>query len=467
MKTQSLMTSGGFKHEREEFINPKGEKFRRKEHQQPSYAFLETIDEKKLDFDFEKRCSVTLSYLNCYCCLVCGKYLQGRHESSPAFLHSVNDNHHVFISFNSLKVFLLPDNIEVKDQGKIQTLVRVRNAIRPYFNKEEILSFPIQCFDLYDQIYTNGFVGFNNSSSGNESINVVLSLLSHIIPVRNYFLLENTDQEDEMIKRLAIIVRKIWFTKLFKPYLSSEEFLAYISVAEKAIFDRAYDPGQLFIWLVNTLANKSPRLKEILNSVCQGVVQVTTIPIKAIVDIKGDFVEFQKKPEKQKENIVPYWCLALDLPPNPLFKTNQYANDLPQVRLEDLLKKFNGTQEQEFARGLRRYRLIRLPKYLIIHFSRFDKKHTQPVKNRNQTLVEFSQSLELQNTTYTLIANVIHETAREAAVDEDEKSRWKIQLLNSATDQWIELDGTTARIKERELLFLQETYLQLWRKDSN
>jgi hypothetical protein len=30
-----------------------------------------------LDFDFEKLCSISLSNLNVYACLVCGKYFQG------------------------------------------------------------------------------------------------------------------------------------------------------------------------------------------------------------------------------------------------------------------------------------------------------------------------------------------------------------------------------------------------------
>ena len=31
-----------------------------------------------LDFDFEKLCSVSLSHINVYACLVCGKYFQGK-----------------------------------------------------------------------------------------------------------------------------------------------------------------------------------------------------------------------------------------------------------------------------------------------------------------------------------------------------------------------------------------------------
>lgn len=39
--------------------------------------YLDTIDRTVLDFDFEKLCSVTLSNINVYACLVCGKYFQG------------------------------------------------------------------------------------------------------------------------------------------------------------------------------------------------------------------------------------------------------------------------------------------------------------------------------------------------------------------------------------------------------
>ena len=37
-----------------------------------------------LDFDFEKLCSVSLSHINIYACLVCGRYFQGKNNS----LHS-------------------------------------------------------------------------------------------------------------------------------------------------------------------------------------------------------------------------------------------------------------------------------------------------------------------------------------------------------------------------------------------
>lgn len=438
---------------------------KRVKYDEPSYAFLETIDERKLDFDFEKRCSITLSLLNCYCCLVCGKYLRGRRENTPAFLHSVNEDHHVFINFNSLKVYLLPDDVEVEDKGKIQVLVRIRNAIRPFFTKEEINNSPHACFDLNNQEYTNGFIGFNNNASGNDSLNVILLLLSHIIPLRDYFLLQDYFKEHEIVQRLGIIVRKLWSPKLFKPYISSEEFLAYVSVIDPKISSKVSDPRQIFIWLINNLVKKSSSLRKILGDTFQGNVQVATIPIKPVLDLNGDVVKFQRETSHEDYVTVPFWSLSLDLPPTPLFKDSRNANDLPQVKIEDLLKKYNGTQEQQFAQGFKKYKLIRLPKYLILHFNRFDRKNTLPVKGRNQTLVEFSQRMEFLESKYTLVANVVHDTIGTTAFDDDDKSIWRIQLFNSTKRQWVELGGTINRLKERELLFLQETYMQVWVKD--
>lgn len=43
----------------------------------PSNMYLDTVDRTRLDFDFEKLCSISLSNLNVYACLICGKYFQG------------------------------------------------------------------------------------------------------------------------------------------------------------------------------------------------------------------------------------------------------------------------------------------------------------------------------------------------------------------------------------------------------
>ena len=63
--------------------------------------YLDTIDRGVLDFDFEKLCSISLSRINVYACLVCGKYFQGRGNNTHAYTHSVSDGHRVFLNLES------------------------------------------------------------------------------------------------------------------------------------------------------------------------------------------------------------------------------------------------------------------------------------------------------------------------------------------------------------------------------
>lgn len=62
------------------------------------------INRAVLDFDFEKVCSVCVSNINVYGCLVCGKYFQGRGPSSYAYAHSIHNDHHVFINLETAMV---------------------------------------------------------------------------------------------------------------------------------------------------------------------------------------------------------------------------------------------------------------------------------------------------------------------------------------------------------------------------
>ena len=75
--------------------------------------YLDTINRQFLDFDFEKLCSVSLSKINVYACLVCGKYFQGRGTNTHAYTHSVAESHHVFLNLHTLKFYCLPDNYEI------------------------------------------------------------------------------------------------------------------------------------------------------------------------------------------------------------------------------------------------------------------------------------------------------------------------------------------------------------------
>ena len=80
-----------------------------------------------MDFDFEKFCSVSLSNLNVYACLVCGKYYQGRGKKSHAYTHSLEAGHHVYINLRTENVYCLPDGYEINDPS----LDDIRHVLNP------------------------------------------------------------------------------------------------------------------------------------------------------------------------------------------------------------------------------------------------------------------------------------------------------------------------------------------------
>ena len=77
--------------------------------------YLDTINRQVIDTDMEKVCSITLSNLNVYACLVCGKFFQGRGKATPAYTHSVQCGHFVFLNLHDARAFCLPDGYEVRD----------------------------------------------------------------------------------------------------------------------------------------------------------------------------------------------------------------------------------------------------------------------------------------------------------------------------------------------------------------
>ena len=123
--------------------------------------YLDTIDRGVLDFDFEKLCSVSLSRINCYACLVCGKYFQGRGNNTHAYTHSVSENHRVFLNLETKKFYCLPDNYEVIDAS----LGDILYVLNPTFTSELILRLASSSKEAraYDGTkYIPGVVGLNN-----------------------------------------------------------------------------------------------------------------------------------------------------------------------------------------------------------------------------------------------------------------------------------------------------------------
>lgn len=430
--------------------------------------YIESINIKKLDFDQEKVCSITLSRSNVYCCLVCGRYLQGRNQTSVAFKHAVEEDHHLFLSFNTLKAYVLPENYELPSNEILQNLIY---AVNPTFQKQNLSSFPQACHDSNGKRYMNGFVGLNSVTPDGYST-CILHVLAHIIPLRDYFLLSRrcARQENRLLDKISLLTRKLWSVKLLRTNISPSELLHAISETSNRKFptDESGDPRQFLLWLIITLSSsREETLKRLLESNIQGKVEIKTTLVESIHEEEGNVIRFRKLESKTKIQLSNFWCLTLDLPPMPLFRASNGVTDkdrAPQTLLSTLLEKFNGFKEVHVNDTLRTFKIIHQPKYLIFHYNRFEQGIFN-LKARNQTLVEFPLEIEIGSSSYKLIVNIVHETVKEGRRSETEDnlaSRWKTQIRNEMDDQWYEFDDVEVKQVEKEFLFLHECYLQIW-----
>ena len=111
-----------------------------------SDLYLDTINRSVMDFDFEKLCSVTLSNINVYACLVCGKYYQGRGPKSHAYFHALEVGHHVYVNMQTKRVYVLPEGYEVKSKS----LDDIKFVVDPQLAKEEVVQLDKEAKDAWD-----------------------------------------------------------------------------------------------------------------------------------------------------------------------------------------------------------------------------------------------------------------------------------------------------------------------------
>ncbi|CAG8534436.1 9467_t:CDS:10 [Diversispora eburnea] len=410
-----------------------------------SSLYLDTINRHMLDFDFEKVCSVSLSNLNVYACLVCGKYFQGRGRSSHAYFHSLHEDHHVFIHLHELTVYVLPDGYEVKDSSLDD--IRVKQVARLDQNIKH-------SYDLNNKKYLPGFV--------------------------DYFILQNFDKKSQLVQRFSTLVRKIWNPRAFKGQVSPHELLQEISNASNKVFKLAEqsDPIEFLCWFLNSLhkdlGGTKKRNSSIIHNIFQGEVKVESQPliVKSDADEK-DRLLFDLNREIETIR-TPFLLLSLDLPPPPLFKDEVEKNIIPQIALTTILAKYDGRTPQESAGTLKRSQLIRLPNYLIFHIKRFTKNNW--AEEKNPTIVNFPiKNLDMRDyienvdeeklsTHYDLIANVCHEGKPGKG-----KGIYKVHIQHRGSkDQWFQIQDLIVEEINAHMIFLSESYIQIWeRKQQN
>ncbi|KAK3131124.1 hypothetical protein QOZ80_6BG0502330 [Eleusine coracana subsp. coracana] len=447
--------------------------------------YLDTVNRQVLDFDFEKFCSISLSNLNVYACLVCGKYFQGRGLKSHAYTHSLEAGHHVFINLQTEKAYCLPDGYEINDPS----LEDIRHVLNPRFTREQVLNLDKNkqwSRALDGSNYLPGMVGLNNIKE-TDFVNVTIQSLMRVTPLRNFFLIPENYQHSKspLVHRFGELTRKIWHARNFKGQVSPHEFLQAVMKASNKRFQIGVqsDPVEFMSWLLNTLHAKLKSSKKknrsIIHDCFQGELEVVKeVHRKHIMEMKEDGKEQNGEASSEvgtadgvvtETSKVPFLMLGLDLPPPPLFKDAMEKNIIPQVPLFNILKKFDGETVTEVVRpsiARMRYRVTRLPKYLILHMRRFTKNNF--FVEKNPTLVNFPvKNLELKDyiplrskendklrSKYDLIANIVHD-------GKPGEGCYRVFVQRKSEEAWYEMQDLHVTETLPQMVALSEAYMQI------
>ncbi|OUZ99612.1 Ubiquitin carboxyl-terminal hydrolases family 2 [Macleaya cordata] len=447
--------------------------------------YLDTVNRQVLDFDFEKFCSVSLSNLNVYACLVCGKYFQGRGRKSHAYTHSLEAGHHVYVNLQTEKVYCLPDGYEINDPS----LDDIRHVLNPRFSREQVAHLDknkqwSRALDGSD--YLPGMVGLNNIKE-TDFVNVIIQSLMRVTPLRNFFLIPENYQncKSPLVHRFGELTRKIWHARNFKGQVSPHEFLQAVMKASKKRFriGAQSDPVEFMSWLLNTLhADLRKKNTSIIYKCFQGELEVvkeihnkSSIEKKENGDDQNNGVVADGGAERanvvMETSRMPFLMLGLDLPPPPLFKDVMEKNIIPQVPLFNILKKFDGESVTEVVRpciARMRYRVTKLPQYLILHMRRFTKNNF--FVEKNPTLVNFPvKNLELKDyiplptpkeneklrSKYDLIANIVHD-------GKPGEGFYRVFVQRKSEELWYEMQDLHVAETLPQMVALSETYMQIY-----
>lgn len=477
----------GAKNENNAVVDPKP--FARK------CPYLDTINRKTLDFDFEKLCSISLSHMNVYVCLICGKYFQGRGKGTHAHTHALDYGHHVFLNLHTAKFYCLPDNYEVYDPSLDDILYQ----LNPTFTSSEIedLSKPpndderlVPKISIDGSKYWTGFIGLNNIKH-NDYINVVIQALAQIPQFKEVFLCESNymkkgknqamkqTPERIMLQRWGELMRKIWKAEHYRPHVSPHEFLQSVVLASKGRFQftKRGNAGEFLMWFTNSLHQVIKKVMKtedtIIKRCLEGemVINNRRIPNPELSDEeKSSLLKQDKYKPDGIDTRAPFLFLTLDLPPKPLYVDPHKQISIPQVHMQSLLEKFNGFSEKEYKlKGeerrdplIKKFRISKLPEVLIFQISRFAKNNF--FVEKNPTIVQYPvKNLDMGPYTldnkddemYDLVANIVHD-------GDPKEGTYRIHVLHTETGTWKQIEDLVVSDALPEMIPLSEAFIQIW-----
>uniref|UniRef100_A0A4W3I8J3 ubiquitinyl hydrolase 1 n=1 Tax=Callorhinchus milii TaxID=7868 RepID=A0A4W3I8J3_CALMI len=359
-----------------------------------------------LDFDFEKLCSVSLSHINVYACLVCGKYFQGRGLKSFANIHSVQVGHHVFLNLHTLKNYFLEEEnyreikrppgdimfLLVQRFGELMRKLRNPRNFKAHVSPHEMLQAVVLCSKKRFQITKQG-----------DAVDFLSWFLNAL-----HMALGGSKKKKTIINGVFQGSMRIFSKKLPPPDLTPEEKEQLLETEE---FKETMTEST-FLYLTLDLPT-APLYKD------------------------------------EKEQLI--------IPQVPLFNILAKFNGITEKEYK--------TYKENF---LKRFQLTKLPPYLIFYIKRFTKNNF--FVEKNPTIVNFPitnvdlreyLSEEVQaahkHTTYDLIANVVHD-------GKPGEGAYRVHVLHHGTGKWYELQDLQVIDILPQMITLSEAYIQIWKR---
>ena len=266
------------------------------------------------------------------------KLKKGKSTKTPAYLHSLSTEHHIFINLSNKEVYCLPEGYEVIDSS----LEDIKYVLDPKYKKEEVerLDKKYEEEKIFSSLdgksYIPGIVGLNNIKE-NDSINVILMSILHVKPIRNFLLLNKFDDgENNLLKEMSSLCRKLWNPKNFKNHVSPHEILQAITLSSKKKFRIGEKCNSLhfFNWIINQLEKDLSAFvpgKKLIDHSFRGTLKMTTEKFS----VPSEQLNKDNLSESHISSIstktLPFLMLTIDIPQPPLFK-DDVEQIIPQVK---------------------------------------------------------------------------------------------------------------------------------------
>ncbi|VEU34691.1 unnamed protein product [Pseudo-nitzschia multistriata] len=248
----------------------------------------------------------------------------------------------------------------------------------------------------------------------------------------------------DLVQCFGELIRKMWSNKRFKSNVDPHMLIQAISRASKKKFRVGHqaEVGEFMAWFLNQLhvglgGTRKPG-SSIIYRTFQGTIELTTRQRKTAAALEaaeagdedgngdakngggGTGMEADNGHDETTEPLTTdkttdpdieettietrFLQLTLDIPEKPLFRDDDGGLVIPQEPLVSVMKKFDGiTFSEAISKSgvaqRKRYRLLGLPPYLILHLARF--KTNKYSREKNPTIVAFPvKNLDLGSYTF-------------------------------------------------------------------